>query len=513
MVGGAPCLTMDAASDVSSGSGADSTADDQAVCRDYLRNVCRRGRRCKFPHPAGADDELAVAPVRPELVTFCHDFQNGQCARPSCRFVHCERGDEELFRRTGELPTQVLEAAVKRGADIRVGRHEVPVCKDFARGECARGAKCKYRHLTLAERPPTGAESCEPPEAKRRHFDDYSHRGVVVRDYRQAPLSREPNPHSIIDYRLIEDENRILQRRIQELQKQVDDLTTTNEFLLDQNAQMRLAKQAGGGVTSLATVTVPAVSMASSMTNGGVPTAPLTMCPISQPMVAQGAAPQVVTVPCSMGAGPVTLTHTPGSTAAIGVSLAPVTIHQQGAVVSMASMASINQAAVASMANMNPMAAASMASINQPVAVSMASMASINQAAVASMANMNPMAAASMASINQPVAASMASMASINQAAAASMASMNNMAAASMASINQPGAASLTSMNPMAAASMASINQPVAVASMASINTAAAAAAAQVNAQVACSLSGGPIVSYPIVSQLRPILSSNLQTQ
>ena len=224
---------MDGASDVSSGSGADSTADDQLVCRDYLRNVCRRGRRCKFPHPP-EEEPAAPPPPRPELVTFCHDFQNGQCARPSCRFVHCERSDEEVFRRTGELPSHVLEAAVMRGADIRVGRHEVPVCKDFARGECARGVKCKYRHLTVAELEqlcsssggpassgsPDSAE-CEPPEAKRRHFDDYSRRGVVVRDYRQTPLSHEPNPHSIIDYRLIEDENRILQRRVQELQKQV----------------------------------------------------------------------------------------------------------------------------------------------------------------------------------------------------------------------------------------------------------------------------------------------------
>ncbi|XP_043245649.1 zinc finger CCCH domain-containing protein 10-like [Amphibalanus amphitrite] len=532
---------MDAASDASSG--ADSAVDDQLVCRDFLRNVCRRGRRCKFPHPE--EEVVAPPPARPELVTFCHDYQNGQCARPSCRFVHCERGDEELFRRTGHLPSHVLEAAVMRGADIRVGRHEVPVCKDFARGECSRGVKCKYRHLTVSEleqlcsggsvsssgsRPASSGSpdsgDCEPPEAKRRHFDDYSRRGVVVRDYRQTPLSQEPNPHSIIDYRLIEDENRILQRRVQELQKQVDDLTTTNEFLLDQNAQMRLAKQSasGAGVTTLATVSVPAVSMAAG--SGGVAAAPITMCPISQPLVAQGAAAQVVTVPGSMGAVPVTLTHTPGTAGTISVSLAPVTLNQQGAaVVSMASMAAninhqaavasmnnmnqlavtmpslnqpvaasmtsianMNQAAVATMNSMNPLAV-SLASMNQPVAASMASMANMTQAAAATMASMNPMAAATMAanqsvfqpaaSINQPAAASMASMASINEAAVATMASMNSMAAAAtMASMPQPVAASMAaSMNPMAAASMASINQPMPVASMASINSANVAGA------------------------------------
>ncbi|TNN10721.1 Zinc finger CCCH domain-containing protein [Schistosoma japonicum] len=26
--------------------------EDQSVCRDYLRNVCKRGKKCKFKHPS-----------------------------------------------------------------------------------------------------------------------------------------------------------------------------------------------------------------------------------------------------------------------------------------------------------------------------------------------------------------------------------------------------------------------------------------------------------------------------
>jgi hypothetical protein len=64
---------------------------------------------------------------------------------------------------------------------------------------------------------------------------------------------------------LLDDENNMLRKKIEELKKQVSDLTATNEFLLDQNAQLRMGGKRTANVTA---VTVPAVTI----TNTGAPT-------------------------------------------------------------------------------------------------------------------------------------------------------------------------------------------------------------------------------------------------
>ena len=46
-----------------------------------------------------------------------------------------------------------------------------------------------------------------------------------------------PPPHA---FQLVQEENLQLRTQIQELEKRVSDLTATNEFLLDQNAQLRM---------------------------------------------------------------------------------------------------------------------------------------------------------------------------------------------------------------------------------------------------------------------------------
>lgn len=41
--------------------GSSSAEGEAPVCRDYLRNVCKRGKRCKFRHPNASDTEAAAA--------------------------------------------------------------------------------------------------------------------------------------------------------------------------------------------------------------------------------------------------------------------------------------------------------------------------------------------------------------------------------------------------------------------------------------------------------------------
>ena len=61
-------------------------SDEDNICRDYLRNVCRRGKKCKYKHTdkVGQDANLGKQGMKSEL-TFCHDYQNGDCPRPLCR--------------------------------------------------------------------------------------------------------------------------------------------------------------------------------------------------------------------------------------------------------------------------------------------------------------------------------------------------------------------------------------------------------------------------------------------
>jgi hypothetical protein len=106
----------------------------------------------------------------------------------------------------------------------------------------------------------------------------------------------------------VEDENFMLKRRIEELKKQVSDLVATNEYLLSQNAHLRLnnmnvnaimAKEVqnvtgAGGVTGTSVVQT-LVSMAPSM--GMTPSLSVAATPISLSSISTG--PAVVSLPAA----------------------------------------------------------------------------------------------------------------------------------------------------------------------------------------------------------------------
>uniref|UniRef100_A0A5K4FBZ0 C3H1-type domain-containing protein n=1 Tax=Schistosoma mansoni TaxID=6183 RepID=A0A5K4FBZ0_SCHMA len=121
-----------------------SICDDQSVCRDYLRNVCKRGKKCKFKHPSLEECER----LRRFDKTFCHDFQNSTCRRPNCKFLHYTKEEEEMFRRTGYLPNDVQWSYRPASGTFD---EKTPICKDFCNGTCNRGSNCKYRHVTTPQ--------------------------------------------------------------------------------------------------------------------------------------------------------------------------------------------------------------------------------------------------------------------------------------------------------------------------------------------------------------------------
>lgn len=332
------------------------------VCRDFLRNVCHRGKRCKYLHERSEDSPVDEYP-------FCHDFQNGMCNWPGCKFLHCTETEEKHFRATGELPFHILNK-LKNNSE-----KELPVCKDFIKGSCQR-INCKFRHYKKDEPQPNmipvpqmilpkpqhcfnGSGIGEnrrfeeersfqwqledhcllpnngysasshppdyigPPEPKRRlvsseallHFETSQlvgqHPAQPVTPGYYYPVIPRNEARAIV----LEDENALLRKKIEELKKQVSDLTATNEFLLDQNAQLRMSGKRTANVTS---VTVPAVTI----TN----TVPPSQAPTPQQMVnAAVAAGTLRTVTASVSTVPVSLaTVAPVSIAA--VSMAPVSI-------------------------------------------------------------------------------------------------------------------------------------------------------------------------------------------
>ena len=255
-------------------------ANNDDICRDFLRNVCQRGKRCRYRHPpspAGADP---VDVTRRHDYTFCHDFQNTGCRRGSCRFIHCTKDEEEEYRRTGQLPGR-LQQAVSLGIGLTATetpllQGEVPICKDFLKGECKRGVRCKFRHVASSQPSDVaqdvsgsfgragsvGSAAAGLNERRLRTtistmdtfesvYNDY-----VRYDYEHSLKRRRleddfNNKYSgsyraviptALDYRLLEEDNILLRHKVEELRKQVSDLAATNEVLLEQNARFRTVK-------------------------------------------------------------------------------------------------------------------------------------------------------------------------------------------------------------------------------------------------------------------------------
>lgn len=244
---------------------------DENICRDFLRNVCKRGKRCKYNHPSDMKSEESSVTYE-----FCHDYQNTGCNRPNCKFLHCTREEEESYKATGHLPSEVQRAAsLGIGAnsnDVAIQRGEVPVCKDFLKGDCRRGQKCKFRHVSndFNDRGRSSNNSYQDRDRERGLVPlGYDFPDRMERDRYRAPRDRfgyddpiplkrrredieldimrmaKPASHSSISYDILEEENSILRRKVDDLKKQVSDLAATNEVLLEQNARYRLNSLAG----------------------------------------------------------------------------------------------------------------------------------------------------------------------------------------------------------------------------------------------------------------------------
>jgi len=186
--------------------------------------------------------------------------------------VHCTRDQEELWKQSGQLPACLPTAALVNNNNLDTNELIVisnggtpPVCMDYMKGECKRAVKCKYRHLStgdyeneqLADRQMSlqmaaveAAMIFEETGAlkKRKIVDGSGGGGFIGLDYFEAAAAAASEYHhhgpptavvSLADYQLLEEENRFLHHKVDDLKRHVGVLVATNELLLEQNARYR----------------------------------------------------------------------------------------------------------------------------------------------------------------------------------------------------------------------------------------------------------------------------------
>ncbi|XP_044751156.1 zinc finger CCCH domain-containing protein 10-like [Coccinella septempunctata] len=298
---------------------------EEGVCRDFVKGRCDRSY-CKYKHE-----------TLPQNFNFCHDFQNSFCPRPKCRFIHCSPDEVDEYKRTGEMSIQILAEATRKNQLPGVQ----PICNQFRKGMCRR-SNCKYRHLTKEEEDAEIMELIQSNNQRNVHMqnnfqsipvasagnglqtinslafvsNDFANYGPSLPKRRliaeeqldtsrsepifkgycagtpPAPILNSADARTI----MLEEQISLLHKEINQLKRQVQDLTATNEFLLDQNATLRVSNKHN--------VTVPN----RSLTN---PTA----------------APQQVirTVTAGVANVPVSIATVPVSLATVPVSLTTVT--------------------------------------------------------------------------------------------------------------------------------------------------------------------------------------------
>lgn len=234
-------------------------------CRDFIRGCCLR-ENCRFIH------EIPPKSCLKELFRFCHDFQNKGCFRNNCKFIHSTVEDEENFYKTGMFPR-----------DPR----NLPVCQSYIRGTCT-NQDCKLIHPpdvignevvpvlvvppppNYSRPPPPIRDDDSPPEPKFRRFAYEDSIDKQVLNTSNLCPNCESLDHKV---KLLHDNISVLLKKVADLSEKNVQLTSMNEFLLEQTASVRseqscviTSRHGTSAPVSLATVSVtPVVSLAGAL--------------------------------------------------------------------------------------------------------------------------------------------------------------------------------------------------------------------------------------------------------
>ncbi|XP_042198948.1 zinc finger CCCH domain-containing protein 10-like [Callorhinchus milii] len=279
----------------SSGGGDETGPGSGDICRDFLRNVCKRGKRCKFHHPeVNGASETSSSPSS------------------------SSSSDDRLVSKVG-----------------------IPVCWDHSKGECQRGSKCKFRHehesatcLSWDQVYSPSVRRYDPHSDlyESERYEEYAH---ILKRRRVESMRFEaydygmPRPY-LADWRFLEEENLMLRNRIEELKKQASNLMATNEILLEQNAQFRnqtkVVTLTSGPADPPTVGTVTNYNHSIVQTHTALGAQGLQPRAISQQELVASASPAVPPANPDMSSLPAALAQTLAQGLAPTVSMAPVTV-------------------------------------------------------------------------------------------------------------------------------------------------------------------------------------------
>lgn len=154
-----------------------------------------------------------------DSVVFCHDFQNSSCQRINCRFLHYSLQEEEYYRTYNILPSSEPKTSNL-------------FCNDMAiYGQCCHSDACRSNPQKIS------SESTNFPQNNLKRLSVESrYDSQTSKRYREC--SDDFDILTVL--RRLDEEQKNLRRRIELNEIKIADLSATNEYLMQQNAQIRL---------------------------------------------------------------------------------------------------------------------------------------------------------------------------------------------------------------------------------------------------------------------------------
>ncbi|KAG3022737.1 hypothetical protein JG687_00003652 [Phytophthora cactorum] len=153
----------------------------KGVCHKFQQGQCTRGDACKFAHvmqdqdaeelvqPAerpvsgvatpgaslGAAEPESAGPVMEQTqatsdAPVCINFQKGKCKRgAACKFqhLHGNGNDEKTLEESENVKMETAEEEATPEEEETRADEGAPVCQNYQKGKCKRGAACRFRHV------------------------------------------------------------------------------------------------------------------------------------------------------------------------------------------------------------------------------------------------------------------------------------------------------------------------------------------------------------------------------
>uniref|UniRef100_A0A336LVF8 CSON005829 protein n=1 Tax=Culicoides sonorensis TaxID=179676 RepID=A0A336LVF8_CULSO len=335
------------------------------LCRDFLRGNCRR-KYCRFPHVNS-----------PDQVVFCHDFQNSYCPRINCKFLHYSIEDEEHYRTYGEFP----QTDEKDGLPLPPPPPPAGPIYDRYNRDFHFNPNNRQRDPDLIQQIPFAPQG----NGYRSNYNDYY---MGQRDFHRrdefgngpGPIKRERSdrypdgsfkrfcnddeqPDIMAIIRKFEEEQYMLRRRVEANEVKIAELRASNEFLMSQNAHLRMNTVQVSRVVSTVTNSSPQAAGQSQPAQviSTVSMAPVQMTPIvsmttaQQPTIIASASPHLA-IAASTSQGQLTIaqpnisalsTSTQQLTPINQITLTPTLTHQGASM----GLATINTSQALAMSN------------------------------------------------------------------------------------------------------------------------------------------------------------------